>query len=67
MNSKKKFIEYSGDLKDFDGEQDRNFWRTLTTEEKFAASWEIITDFYKSHGRKDELRFSRTTETAGET
>lgn len=64
---KKKFVEYSGEI----GSQaeelgDIEFWKNTTTEEKFVAAWEIIKDHYTYKGKKNELRFCRSIETAGE-
>ena len=68
MNSKeRKFEEYFGDIasaREEDG--DILFWSKVSTEEKFAAAWELITEYYHRRGRSDELRFSRSIETAGE-
>jgi len=64
--SKNKFIEYFGDIKTGSDERDVAFWKGLSTEQRFSAAWEIITDYYRDRGLEDELRFRRSIETAGE-
>jgi hypothetical protein len=67
MSRKKRpLLEFHGSLATSDGSDDVEFWRSCSTEEKFAAAWELIKYYYESKGLSHELRFSRTIETIGQ-
>ena len=62
---KKQLVESFGDISQID-DDDKSFWKNLTTQEKWTAAWEIVVDHYTAKGKASELRLCRSIETAGE-
>lgn len=53
-------FECFGKLRDDDGSFDREFWRKVSDQDKFAAAWQMVVDYYRIKGwNRRELRFSR--------
>lgn len=46
-----------------DREFDIHFWQSLTSEERAAAGWELVTTYWEMKGKTaDELRLQRSVE-----
>ena len=50
-----------GRMEDLDRDFDLTYWQSRTSEERFAAAWQLVVDYHcRKGGSVDELRLQRS-------
>ncbi|GMT44109.1 MAG: hypothetical protein IEMM0003_0928 [bacterium] len=64
MRTRTEFMELRGKIQDLDRSFDLIFWQAQSSDERFAAAWELIVYASRIRGvNVRELRLHRTIET----